>query len=276
MPASPAFLNPNATALVTGASSGIGRAVAAALRQAGLTVYGTSRQPERVQNPVPGLHWLRFKGDTADGIQDLIKAQRELLSNVDLLVNNAGGSWFGELTELPEGGLKRQHRLLLDGPVELTRAVLPGMRERGLGAVVNVSSLAAEFPLPYMVPYSACKAGLSGFTRSLMVTERGTGVVLIDFQPGDIRTAFNANMVRQSSLNPAEERAWRRMEANIARAPGPEMAARDLMRALRRGRCSIARSGGFFQARLAPLGLRLLPHSVVRWAIRHYYRIGRG
>jgi short-subunit dehydrogenase len=141
--------------------------------------------------------------------------------------------------------------------------------------VVNISSLAAEFPLPYMALYSAGKAGLSALTRSLIITERAGGVQFIDCQPGDIRTAFNANMARREALSAAEERAWRRMEANLAAAPGAERAAGDVMRALRRGRSGVVRTGSWFQTCLAPLGMRILPVAILIWAIRRYYRLPR-
>lgn len=260
------------SALVTGASSGIGRAIAESLLAAGLTVHGTSRRPDR-PDLHPDIHWLPFEGDSLQGIHAFLREQPNLLSSVDLLINNAGGSFFGSIDAVPRERITGLHNLLLEGPVQLTRAVLPGMRERGRGAIVNVSSLAALFPLPYMATYSACKAGLSAFTRSLLLTERGRGLVLIDFQPGDYGTAFNAAMDRHGRETGSSERAWKRLEENMSTGPPPERAAKDLMRALARGRSGVVYSGGFFQRCLAPLGARILPTSCLLRAIGRYYRI---
>ncbi len=262
------------TALVTGASSGIGKAIALRLHAAGITVYGTSRHPAE-QPSRPNLNWLRFDAASAAGITDFISRAHVLLSEVDLLVNNAGGGVFGDLPEVPGAELRSQWELLVGAPVALTRAVLPGMRERGRGAIVNVTSLAAIFPLPYLASYTAGKAGLSGLTQSLMLTEAGTGVVVVDFQAGDYRTGFNAHMARYGAENPRLERVWRKLEANLLAAPPPERAAADLVRALERGRSAVVRSGSFFQRHIAPVGLRVLPRRWLLEAIRMHYGLGQ-
>jgi len=261
------------TALVTGASSGIGQAIATRLLKEGLQVYGTSRQPEAAGRD-PAIRWLAFDGGSRDGINQFIQGQANLLSNIDVLINNAGSSCFGSVDDLPTEAIASQHQLLLEAPVQLTRAVLPGMRLRGRGAVINISSLAAIFPLPYMATYSAGKAGLSAFTESLMLTEKGRGLVLIDFKAGDFRTAFNANTRRYGDLDASRGRAWQKLEAHLAAAPEPAQAAEDLVRALQRGRSRTVRSGGCFQAWIAPLGVRLLPRRLILWAIGKYYHLG--
>ena len=177
------------SALVTGASSGIGRAVAKRLLDAGLEVYGTTRSPERASGP-DGIRWLRLEGATTEGLQTFIDENRDLLNHLDILMNNAGSSGFGNLAANPADLLEEQVRLLLQTPIQLSRAVLPGMRTRSKGCILNVSSLAAIFPLPFMAAYSAGKAGLSAFTRSLVLSEVADGVSFIDFQAGDFRTAF--------------------------------------------------------------------------------------
>ena len=260
------------TALVTGASSGIGLAVARKLLQSGLTVYGTTRNPGR-EGLDPDIRWLALEGSSADGLEAFVEENPELLANLDILINNAGSSLFGPIDALPIPELRKQLQLLLETPMELTRRVLPGMRQRARGAIVNVSSLAAVFPLPFMPSYSSGKAGLSGFTQSLILSERNTGVVIIDFQPADYRTSFNDNMQTHGAQTGAAGRAWQRMEDNLKAAPPPEKAAGNLVRRLARGRSGTCRSGGFFQAVVAPLGVRLLPKRLLMWAIARYYHL---
>jgi short-subunit dehydrogenase len=259
-------------ALVTGASSGIGAAIATGLVQAGVTVYGTSRHPG-----APGLdkaiHWLPFDGASEAGISSFLAAQDNLLSKTYLLVNNAGSSYFGKASSIPEEMVTAQQSLLYSAPLQLIRGVLPGMLERRTGAVVNITSLASIFPLPYMEGYSAAKAGLSTYSQGLMNQLKGSGISVIDFQAGDFKTAFNRNIRRFGEADEAEERVWRRLEENIASAPPAEQAARDLLQALGRQRSAIIRSGGFFQKHLAPLGARLLPRRCLLWTIRRYYNL---
>lgn len=262
------------SALVTGASSGIGKAVARELLRAGVEVTGTSRDPERAQaGGLGGLRWLAFEGGSAAGVQAFIDANRELLGGVDILINNAGWGVFGSVAGTPEDTTDRQLQLLLEAPIRLTRAVLPGMRGRGSGAILNVSSLAAIFPLPYMATYSAGKAGLSAFTQSLILGNEAAGVTLIDFQAGDFRTAFNERMTRASALGRGEQAAWEQIERHLRAAPGAEVAARDMLRALERGRSGLVRSGSAFQKWIAPLGVRALPAGLLLRAIRWYYKL---
>ena len=256
-------------ALVTGASSGLGRAIAAALLDAGLTVYATARQPNSGRGD-SRLHWLALDGSDSGQVASFISAQSQLLSKVDILVNNMGAGWFGPVEQWEEEELSASLRLLLESPVQLTAAVMPGMRERGRGVVVNVSSLAAEMPLPLQATYSAAKAGLSGFTRSLMLREGRGGIDFIDFQPGDLRTDFNRNGKTRGE-DAGQAAVWQRMEALLAKAPPPEQAARKLMRAIERGGSRVVRAGGFFQSQVAPLAMRLLPVWAQLAVIRRYY-----
>ena len=261
------------TALVTGASSGIGLAIAQRLLAADLKVHGTTRNPRREGLP-GGIQWIRFEGSSREGIDAFLAEQEELLREVDILVNNAGSSLFGKTAAIPGEALAAQQTLLLDGPIQLTRHLLARDRRDRPACIVNVSSLAALFPLPYMGAYSACKAGLSTFTQSLMISEKGSGAVLIDFQPGDFLTAFNRNIRRYGVAGPREERAWRRYEAALGKAPPPEQAAEDVCAALLRGKSCTLRSGSFFQRSVAPLGQRLLPARWLRKAVALYYGMG--
>ena len=262
------------TALVTGASSGLGKAFAEALQKAGLTVYGTSRSPH--DGAEDGIRWLVLDAATETGLETFMTEQEELFRNIDVLVNNAGFARFGSRLAADPGAMQSQLKVLLECPLRLTEAILPEMRKRHGGAIVNISSLAALFPLPFMRTYSAGKGGLSAYTRSLIITEQDPRMLLIDFQAGDFRTSFNANMQAEDHFPDAVETSvWERLEETLSHAPGPEMAARDLIRALQRGRSRTLRSGGFFQTWVAPLGMRLLPRSWMNHAMRRYFHIPR-
>jgi NAD(P)-dependent dehydrogenase (short-subunit alcohol dehydrogenase family) len=254
-------------ALVTGARTGLGRAFAEALRREGYAVTGTSRSAA-ADPPFP---LLSADFSTRAGIAAFIAAHGDLLASLDLLVNNAGAGVFGAWDSMPETALAEQLDLLLLAPLELARRTVPAMRARGGGTVVMVSSLAADLPLPGMPLYCAAKAGLAQAVRSLRLLEDDRRIRWIDFQPGDYRTDFNRQTQIDPDLAGATRTAWQAMERHMARAPDPERAARDLLRALRRGRGGVVRSGSWFQARLAPFGRRLLPETVLRRLIRAYY-----
>ncbi len=100
-----------------------------------------------------------------------------------------------------------------------------------------------------------------------------SGISVIDFQPGDYRTKFNHNIKSYGKRDDFQERVWDQLEKNLNKAPLPEKAAEDILRALNRGIGGTVRSGSFFQSKIAPVGHRILPKSLLDWAIRKYYRL---
>lgn len=175
------------TALVTGASSGIGRAVTAALVDRGYRVVGTSRNPETITDPVPGVEYVAL--DLADDAS--VDACAEHVGAVDVLVNNAGESQSGPFEELPSSAVERLFRINVFGAVRLTQLVLPGMRERGYGRVVMVGSMLASFPLAYRSSYVASKAAVKGFANALRREVAPYGVGVSTVEPGSINTGIS-------------------------------------------------------------------------------------
>jgi len=174
------------TALVTGASSGIGAAVAEAMVARGWRVFGTSRHPEAVKEGIPGVEYLAL--DLADDAS--IQACAAAAGTIDVLVNNAGESQSGPLEELPMEAIERLFRLNVFGPVRLTQLVLPGMRARRYGRVVMVGSMLASFPLAYRSSYVATKAAIKGFANAARREVSPFGVGITTVEPGSVDTGI--------------------------------------------------------------------------------------
>lgn len=261
-----------AKALVTGASSGLGRAFAEMLLAEGLEVWATSRDGGRLPEH-ERLHPMAL--DLADGasMEAFIREMGSVWPELDVLVNNAGNGVFGAFEGMSPADIGGQLRVLLHGPIALCHQAYPHMLARGSGAVVNVASLAREFPLPYFSLYNAAKAGLSNFTRSLQTECAGRGVAVIDFQPGDYCTDFNRASKRPDDLDLRQAKAWESLDKNLRAAPKPARAARDLRRALARGRGGTVISGDFFQATIAPFLIRFGTWNLVERVMRAYYRL---
>jgi NAD(P)-dependent dehydrogenase (short-subunit alcohol dehydrogenase family) len=259
------------TALVTGAASGLGAAFAAMLRAEGVEVWGTSRDRGRVPDG-DRFHGLALELSDETSIAAAWAEAERASGGIDLVVNNAGAGGFGPFSATDEAAWSRQIQVLLVGPASLARHALRAMQGRGRGCLVNVTSLVAEFPIPYMSAYDAAKAGLVGLTACLAMECAGTPVRVVDFRPGDYRTSFNDAM-RGASVRDdgAPARVWRRLETLMREAPEPGRAADDLRRALVRGRSGVVRSGSFFQARVAPLLQRFASQRLSAKVQRRYF-----
>ncbi|RZF07023.1 SDR family oxidoreductase [Streptomyces albidoflavus] len=220
------------TALVTGASSGIGAAVAALLVARGYQVLGTSRDPERVAEPVPGVTYLAL--DLADDAS--VRACAEAAGPVDVLVNNAGESQSGPLEELPPEALERLFRVNVLGAVRLTQLLLPAMRERRAGRIVMVGSMLASFPLAYRSSYVASKAALKGFADAARRELAPYGIRMSTVEPGSIATGISerrTEYVAADSPYRAEYATMlRHLNANEAAGISAEKVAATVLRAV--------------------------------------------
>jgi short-subunit dehydrogenase len=199
----------NRTALVTGASSGIGRATAAALVVRGYRVLGTSRNPDALASDqrADGVEYLAL--DLAS--DDSIEALAGRLKGVDVLVNNAGESQSGPFEELPGDALRRLFQVNVLGHVRLTQLATPGMRERGYGRVVMVGSMLASFPLAYRSSYVATKAALKGFSNGARHEFSPFGVWLTTVEPGSINTGISERRTRYTAPDSPHRRDFETM-----------------------------------------------------------------
>lgn len=187
------------TALVTGASSGIGLEVARLLAGKGYRVLGTSRSPERIPEDkrLPGVEYLPL--DLSDAAT--IDACADAAGEVDIVVNNAGESQSGPLEELPADAIERLFRTNVFGAVALTQHFLPGMRARGYGRVIAVGSMLASFPLAYRGSYVAAKAALRGFAASARQELAPFGVWVAHVEPGSIATGIGERRTKYIADN---------------------------------------------------------------------------
>lgn len=176
------------TALVTGASSGIGLATATALLDKGFRVIGTSRNPDTIEAElrINGVDYLPLDLTDTDSIIACAKAA----GPVDVLVNNAGESQSGPFEELPVEALQRIFQLNVLGAVQLTQLVLPHMRESSYGRVVMVGSMLGSFPLAYRSSYAATKAAIRVFATAARRELTPYGVWLTTVEPGSISTGI--------------------------------------------------------------------------------------
>ncbi|SRR5712691_7604392 len=262
---------------LTGASSGIGRAIARALIANGHEVWGTSRDPSRIPES-PKLHPVGLDLLSAQSIDQAFDAALSEAGHFDVLVNNAGVGHFGPAESLPIDVVEKQFELLVFAHIRLMQRAITAMREREGGLIINVTSLASRLPIPFMAAYNAAKAAMAAFTMSIQLELPDTQVHIVDLQPADICTDFNNAVVKNQKNDPRYnaklETTWNTVEANMKAAPKPELVARHVLALIEQKnpppRVTV---GDTFQSKIAPFIFRFLPHRVRIWGLKRYYKI---
>jgi len=227
-------------ALVTGTSSGIGRAAALALHEAGFLVYATARRPEALADlAARGLRTLRLDVTDDASMVAAVGAVEAEHGAVDVLVNNAGLGPLGAIEDVPPETWRRLFDTNVFGMARLAQLVLPAMRARGAGRIVNVGSMGGEFTTALYGAYHASKYAVEALSDALRVEVAPFGVDVVLIQPGPVKTpmaqaAAEPEVAPGSAYRPALEHVSATATAAIASGRGmlePEAVARVVVRA---------------------------------------------
>ncbi|HMC54121.1 MAG TPA: oxidoreductase [Gemmatimonadaceae bacterium] len=221
-------------ALVTGASSGIGKATAERLATAGYKVYGTSRRGATSADGPFVMLSLDVNSD--DSVATAVSALLRSEGRIDLLVNNAG---FSIAPAGAEEISMTQARSLFEtnffGIVRMTRAVLPHMRRQGRGRIINISSVFGFLPAPYMALYAATKHAIEGYSESLDHELRTRGIRVSVVEPANTQTRFDANLLEADSkldeYREARTAMATRMTEMLADGDSPDVVADTVVKA---------------------------------------------
>jgi NAD(P)-dependent dehydrogenase (short-subunit alcohol dehydrogenase family) len=180
------------TVLITGVSSGFGRAIAAALVARGDRVYGTTRRVT-LPSATERVRVLTMDVGHAESVEAAVATLLGEAGRVDVLINNAGFGIAGAIEDTSDEEARAQFETNFFGLHRVCRAVLPQMRRQGGGRVVNVSSLAGLVGVPYQAFYCASKHAIEAYTEALRMEARPFGVHVCMIEPGDFATSFTAN-----------------------------------------------------------------------------------
>ena len=220
-------------ALVTGASSGIGRATAQALQRAGYRVFGTSRRA--VPEASDGIMMLICDVTDDASVQKMVDEVLNKAGRIDLLVNNAGIGLLGGAEESSTAQAQALFDVNLFGILRVTNAVLPTMRRQGKGRIVNLSSVQGFIPAPYFALYSSTKHAVEGYSESLDHELRPFGIRVVLVEPAYTRTSFEDNLARLDHLLDIYESARAGMNVVVRKAiekgDAPEVVAKTILAA---------------------------------------------
>ena len=178
------------TVLITGGSSGIGKAIGEYLSKRGYQVYGTSRNPNRISISVFPL--LKMDVNDTESIEAVISEILDKSKRIDVVINNAGVGITGPIEETPEPEIKKAFQTNFYGPINVIKAVMPHMREQGGGHILNITSIAGYMGLPYRGIYSATKAALEITIEAMRMETLQFGVKMTNIAPGDFATNIAA------------------------------------------------------------------------------------
>lgn len=273
--------------LVTGASSGFGRACGEHLARLGHRVYGTSRKvgngapteggPEPGSAPAGSPEMIPMDVDRDDSVRLGVAAVMEREGRIDVVVNNAGLGLAGavEETSVEEG--KALFETNLWGVHRICRAVLPAMRARRSGLIVNIGSLGGRIGIPFQGFYSASKFALEGLTEALRMEVRSFGIHVVLIAPGDGRTEFTTNRRRTETAGrsgayaKACERAVKTMVRDEMGGFPPERVARCLVKILEDPSPKLRYTVASPFQRSAVKAKSLLPDSTFEALLMRYY-----
>lgn len=225
--------------LVTGASSGIGKVTALQLIKDGHIVYGAARRITKMKDlEDAGGHSIGMDVLEEDQMQAAIKRIIDEQGRIDVLVNNAGYAIYGSVEDITIDEARRQFEVNIFGLARLTQLVLPHMREKKSGSIINVSSVGGKIFSPLGAWYHATKHALEGWSDCLRIEVNQFGIDVVIIEPGAIKTEFvdvlNQPMLDRSANGPYEElakavdKAGNEAYNNKSRHSGPEVVAKTI------------------------------------------------
>ena len=236
------FIMNKKVALVTGASSGIGESAAILLHNAGFKVYGAARRVEKMKAlEERGISIIALDLTNEASMVDCVNTIREEEGSIDVLVNNAGYGSYGAIEDVPLAEARRQFDVNIFGLARLTQLVLPGMREKRYGRIVNISSMGGRVFTPFGGWYHATKHALEGWSDCLRLEVREFGIDVVVVEPGGIKTEWGHiaadNLKKTSGEGAYAEMATRSAEStarmyNSNRLTHPDVIGRAILKAV--------------------------------------------
>lgn len=266
----------NKVVLITGGSSGIGKAIGEFLSAKGFTVYGTSRNPENYTGSKFPLIALDVRNAAAitSAIQQVIDKENRL----DVLVNNAGVGITGPLEEIPASEIKNNFETNLFGPIELMKAALPQMRKQGSGLIINITSIAGYMGLPYRSVYSASKGALELITEGLRMEVKQFGVHITNIAPGDFATniaagRYHAPLVKGSAYEVPYGNTLETMNTHVDSGSNPQQMAEAVYKVILSPNPKVHYKVGAFLQKFSIVLKRILPDKMYEKMLMNHYKL---
>lgn len=262
--------------LITGGSSGIGKSVGEFLQEKGFTVYGTSRNPEKIVGSVFPLIALDVRDVTS--IQNAVSEIIAKSGRIDVVINNAGVGITGPIEEIPTEEIKNNFETNLFGPIEVMKAVLPQMRLQKSGLIINITSIAGYMGLPYRGIYSASKGALELITEALRMETKQFGIQITNVAPGDFATniaagRYHAPVIKGSAYEVPYGNTLNEMNTHVDSGSNPEEMAGAIYKIIQTPNPKVHYKVGAFMQKFSIVLKRALPDKVYEKMLMNHYKL---
>lgn len=262
--------------LITGGSSGIGKKVGEFLNDKGFIVYGTSRNPENVQDSKIKLVALDVRN--SDSIKKAVSQIIEIESRLDVLINNAGVGITGPLEEIPIDEIRNNFETNVFGPIELMKAVLPQMRSQKSGLIINVTSIAGYMGLPFRSVYSSSKGALEILTEAIRMEVKSFGVQITNVAPGDFATdiasrRFHAPVIKNSPYEKVYSQQLETINEHVNDGNDPIEMAQAIYKIINQKQPKVHYKVGAFMQKFSIFLKRILPDTVYEKILMNHYKL---
>lgn len=266
----------NKVVFITGASSGIGKAIGEFLVVKGYTVFGTSRNPERIKDSKIELVALDVRN--VESIKAAIKMVIEKAGRIDVVINNAGVGITGPLEEIPTEEIKNNFETNLFGPIEVMKAVLPQMRLQKSGLILNITSIAGYMGLPYRGVYSASKGALELVTEAMNMEVRSFGIRIANVAPGDFATniaagRYHAPVIKGSAYEKTYGGVLKMMDSHVDFGSNPNEMAEVIFKIINTPNPKIHYKVGAFMQKFSIVLKRILPDTIYEKLLMNHYKL---
>lgn len=263
--------------LITGASSGIGKACAEYLAKKGNLVYGTSRK--ELKSNQKNLVFLQMNVTNRESVEKGIRLIIEEQGKIDVVVNNAGMGILGALELATEKEIRLQIDTNFYGVVNVCSTVTPYFRKQKSGKIINISSVGGVMGLPYQGFYSASKFAIEGYSEALSLELHQFNIRVVIIEPGDFNTGFTGNrIISEATMNDNDyktsaETALRLIEKEELNGCHPNKIAKLIDKIIRKRKPRFRYPVGKFEQVLSIYAKRFLPARLYNNILRSYYKI---
>lgn len=262
--------------LVTGASSGIGKAIATYLQEKGCKVYGTSRKPKDVATF--SFELIALDVIKVETIKNAVEFILQKEGKLDVLVNNAGMGITGPVEDTPTNEMRAVFDTNLFGAVDVMKAVLPQMRNQKSGTIINVTSIAGYMGLPFRGLYSASKGALEIVTEAISMEVKSLGINVVNIAPGDFATNIAAGRYHTPVLeNSAYKEKYQMnldlMDAHVDEGMDPFEMAKKVYKIINTEKPKIHYKVGDFMQKFSIVLKRILPDRIYEKLLMNHYKL---